>query len=62
LMLYSASLGNGIVYSLGPDFDLLGLQRVQYSIYSKYYQHEPTCPISTTAHIGWDDSAFICMP
>jgi hypothetical protein len=62
LMLYSASLGNGIVYSLGPDFDLLGLQRVQYSIYSKYYQHEPTCPISTTAHIGWNDSAFICMP
>jgi branched-subunit amino acid transport protein len=62
LMLYSASLGNGIVYSLGPDFDLLGLQRLPYSIYSKYYQHEPTCPISTTAHIGWDGSAFICMP
>jgi hypothetical protein len=63
LMLYSASLGNGIVYSLGPDFDLLGLERLPYSIYSKYYgAHEPTCPISTTAHIGWDGTAFICMP
>jgi hypothetical protein len=62
LMLYCASLGNGIVYSLGPDFDLLGLQRLQYSIYSKYYQHEPTCPIRTTAHIAWDGTAFICMP
>ena len=62
LMLYSASFANGIVYSLGPDFDLLGLQRVPYSIYSKYYQHGPTCPISTTAHIGWDGTAFICMP
>jgi hypothetical protein len=62
LMLYSASLGNGIVYSLGPDFDLLGLQRLPYSIYSKYYSHEPTCPIRTTAHIAWDGTAFICMP
>ena len=62
LMLYSAAFANGIVYSLGPDFDLLGLQRVPYSIYSKYYQHDPTCPISTTAHIGWDGTAFICMP
>jgi hypothetical protein len=62
LMLYSASLGNGIVYSLGPDFNLLSLQRLPYSIYSKYHQDEPTCPISTTAHIGWDGTAFICMP
>jgi hypothetical protein len=63
LMLYSASLGNGIVYTLGPDFDLLGLQRLPYSIYSKYYgAHDPTCPISTTAHVGWDGAAFICMP
>jgi hypothetical protein len=61
LMLYSASLGNGIVYSLGPDFDLLGLQRIRYSLYSSYYQHDPTCPI-TTAHIAWDGTAFICIP
>lgn len=62
LMLYSSSLGNGIFYCLGPDFNLLGLQRLQYSIYSKYHQHEPTCPIRTTAHIAWDGTAFICMP
>jgi hypothetical protein len=62
LLLYSASLGNGIVYSLGPDSNLLGLQRLQYSIYSKYHQQDPTCPIRTTAHIAWDGIAFICMP
>jgi hypothetical protein len=62
LLLYSASVGNGIVYSLGPDFNLLGLQRLQYSIYSKYHQQDPTCPIRTTAHIAWDGTAFICMP
>jgi hypothetical protein len=61
LLLYTASLGNGIVYSLGTDFNLLGLQRLQYSIYSKYYQQDPTCPIRTTAHIAWDGTAFTCV-
>jgi hypothetical protein len=57
LLLYAASLGNGIVYSLGPNFDLLGLQRLPYSIYGKNHQQDPTCPIGTTAHVAWDATA-----
>lgn len=54
LMLYAASLGNAIIYYLGADFDLLGLQHLDYSIYGKSYQFDPICPIGTTAHVGWD--------
>jgi hypothetical protein len=54
VLLYSASLGNGIIYSLGSSFNLLGLQRLQYSIYTKEYQFNPICTIGTTAHVGWD--------
>jgi hypothetical protein len=61
LLLYAASLGNGIVYRLGPDYNLFGLQRLQYSIYSKYHPPDVTCPIITTAHIGWDGTAFTCI-
>ena len=61
LLLYAASLGNGIIYCLGPDFNVFGLQRLQYSIYSKYHQQDLTCPIVTTAHIGWDGTAFTCV-
>jgi hypothetical protein len=61
LLLYAASLGNGIVYCLGPDYNLFGLERLQYSIYSKYHPQDVTCPIITTAHIGWDGTAFACI-
>jgi hypothetical protein len=61
LLLYAASLGNGIVYCLGADFDLLGLQRLPYSIYSKNRHQDPTCPIGTTAHVAWDGTAIICV-
>jgi hypothetical protein len=55
LLLYVASLTNGIIYGLGPDFKLFGLQHLlSYSIYGKGYQFYPICPIGTTAHIGWD--------
>jgi hypothetical protein len=54
LLLYAASLGNGIIFALGPDFNLLGLQHLPYSIYTKEFQAEPICPVRTTAHIGWD--------
>lgn len=54
LLLYAASLGNAIIYCLGADFDLLGLQHLDYSIYGKSYQFDPICPIGTTAHVGWD--------
>jgi len=57
LLLYGASLGNAIIYSHGPDFQLFGLKHLQYSIYDKYYQHDPICPIGTTAHIAWDETA-----
>jgi hypothetical protein len=57
LPLYAASLGNGIIYSLGSDFTLLGLQHLEYSIYTKRYQYYPICPIGTTAHVGWDGTA-----
>ena len=54
VLLYAASLGNGIIYSLGGDYNPLGLKRLQYSIYTKEYQFYPICPIGTTAHVGWD--------
>jgi hypothetical protein len=62
LLLYAASLGNGIIFSLGPDFNLLGLQHLQYSIYTREYQVNPTCPIGTTAHVGWDGTAANDLP
>jgi hypothetical protein len=55
LLLYAASLGNGIIFCLGSDFNLLGLQHLQYSIYTKPFQTDPICPIRT-AHIGWDET------
>jgi hypothetical protein len=57
LLLYAASLGNGIIYCLGGDFNPLGLQRLQYSIYSKNHHQDPTCPIGATAHVAWDGTA-----
>ncbi len=57
LLLYCASLGNVIIYSYGPDFEPFRLQHLQYSIYDKYYQREPICPIGKTAHIAWDATA-----
>jgi hypothetical protein len=62
LLLYTASVVNGIVYSFGTDVNLLGLQRLQYSIYSEYPQRNVICPITTTGHIAWDGAAFICEP
>jgi hypothetical protein len=53
LLLYAASLVNGVIFCLGSDFNLLGLQHLQYSIYTKEFQTGPICPIRT-AHIGWD--------
>jgi hypothetical protein len=53
LLLYAASLGNGIIYYLGADFNLLGLQHLPYAIYKD--QIDPICPIGTTAHVAaWD--------
>ena len=76
LLLYTASLGNGIVYLWGADFSPLGLQRLPYSIYSKSHQQDPTCPIGKTAHValravaeerpttsngGWWGAAITCV-
>jgi hypothetical protein len=64
-LLYAASLTNGIIYGLGGDFNLFGLQHLQYSIYSSGYQFDPICPIGTTDHIGWDgtvDSTVLYHP
>lgn len=73
LLLYTASLGNGIVYSLGGDFHPFGLQRLRYSIYVKEYQQDPTCPIGRTAHVAinpekrviasndWWETAITCV-
>jgi hypothetical protein len=62
LLLYAASLGNGIVYFLGADFSLLGLQHLPYGIYGEGYQKYPTpCPIQTTAHIAWDGTEITCV-
>jgi hypothetical protein len=57
LLLYCASLGNVIIYSYGPDFEPFSLRHLQYSIYDKYYQRDPICPIGKTAHIAWDATA-----
>jgi hypothetical protein len=57
LLLYGASLANGVIYCLGSDFNLLGLERLGYSIYSKSYQVDAICPIATTAHVAWDGTA-----
>jgi len=54
LLLYMASLANGVIYCLGSDFELLDLQHHDYSIYGKSYQVDPICPIATTAHVAWD--------
>jgi hypothetical protein len=61
LLLYAASLGNGIIFCLGSDFNLLGLPHLQYSIYTKEFQTGPICPI-TTAHIGWDGTDIRDLP
>jgi hypothetical protein len=57
LLLYVASLTNGAIYCLGSDFNLLGLEHLDYSIYGKTYQVDPICPISTTTHVAWDAGA-----
>jgi len=57
VLLYAASLGNGIIYCLGADFNLLDLQHLEYSIYREQYQTDPVCPIATTAHVDWDGTA-----
>lgn len=57
LLLYGASLANGAVYFNGGDFKLFGMQHIQYSIYDKYYQSVPICPIGGTAHFAWDRAA-----
>ena len=62
LLLYAASFGNAIIYCLGADFNLLGLQHLQYSIYTREYQINPTCPVGTTAHVGWDGTAAGDIP
>ena len=62
LTLYAASLTNCIIYCLGADFSLFGLQHLSYSIYSKGHQFYPICPIGTTAHIAWDGGADSAVP
>jgi len=62
LMLYAASFGNALIYSFGPDFSLLGLQKLAYSIYGKEHQFFPICPIGTTAHVAWDKNAANDLP
>jgi hypothetical protein len=61
LLLYAASLVNCVIFCLGSDFDSLGLQHVQYSIYTKPFQTDPICPIRT-AHIGWDGTDVRDLP
>jgi hypothetical protein len=61
-LLYAASLGNAIIYCLGADFNLLGLQHLEYSIYGKTYQFDQTCPIATTAHVAWDGTVASDLP
>jgi hypothetical protein len=62
LLLYAASLGNGIIYCLGPDFNLLGLQHLPYSIYGPGHHSDPICPIRTTAHVAWDGTVASDLP
>jgi hypothetical protein len=54
LLLYVCSLANAVIYCLGGEFSLLGLQHLNYSIYDNSYQVDPICPIATTAHVAWD--------
>ena len=61
-LLYAASLGNAIIYCLGADFNLLGLQHLEYSIYGKTYQFDQTCPIATTSHVAWDGTVASDLP
>ena len=62
LLLYAASLGNAIIYCLGADFNLFGLQHHDYSIYGETYQSYPTCPIGATAHVAWDGTVTSDLP
>jgi hypothetical protein len=62
LLLYTASLTNGVIYGLGVDFNLLGLEHLSYSIYGKGYQFYPICPIATTAEVAWDGAADRVVP
>ena len=62
LLLYAASLGNGIIYCSGNDFSLFGLKHLQYSIYGKGQWSERTCPIGTTGHVAWDGTAPSDLP
>jgi hypothetical protein len=62
LMLYTASLANCVIYCLGSNFNLLGLQHLSYSIYGKRYQFYPICPIGKTTHVGWDGAAAGELP
>lgn len=62
LLLYAASLGNAIVYCMGANFQLFGLQHLDYSIYGKTYQIDPICQIGTTAHVVWDGTAAVYLP
>jgi hypothetical protein len=57
LLLYIAAFANGVIYCLGVDFNLLGLERLDYSIYGTGYQFYPICPIRTTARVGFDPTA-----
>jgi hypothetical protein len=57
VLLYTASLGNGIVYTLGSNFQFFGLERKPYSIYSENRKQDPTCPIGATTHVAWDETA-----
>jgi hypothetical protein len=57
LLLYAASVENAVIYCLGADFNLFGLQHLQYSIYGDGYQYYPICPIGTTVHVEWDGTA-----
>ena len=62
LLLYAASVGNAVIYCLGADFNLFGLQHLEYSIYGKEYQYYPICSIGTTAHVGWDGTSARELP
>lgn len=62
LLLYAASLANGMIYGLGADFSLFGLRHLSYSIYGKGYQFYPICPIATTAHMAWDGAVDSDVP
>jgi hypothetical protein len=61
LLLYTASLTNGVIYGLGADFNLFDLGHLPYSIYGKDYQDYPICPIATTAQVAWEGAADSAM-